>query len=95
MSEAAVTEPTTTTPELPEDTKLKELWQAYLQKSCEVGQLDHALEQLNSQKLEIEKTLEVTKRERNKASREHKELQQAKYAKIKPKEEPKLELKAH
>lgn len=85
-----------TVPEMPEDAKLKELYQLYLQKCCEVGQLRYNLDQLNSQRLEMEKTLEVTERETRKAAQDHRELQKAKFKKLKPvaaPEAPKLEPK--
>lgn len=41
----------------------QQLWQSYLQKCCEYGQLTHALEQIDSQKRDIEKKVEITMRE--------------------------------
>lgn len=81
-----------TNPELPEDAKLKELYQLYLQKCCEVGQIEHQLEMLDSQRLEIEKNLDTTKRAARNAAKEHRELNQAKFSKLKAKDEPKLEM---
>jgi len=56
-----------------EQTEAQKIWQEYLQKCCEVGQLDHALSQLESQKLQIEKNLEVTKRAVKSLANKHKE----------------------
>lgn len=84
-------------PVLPEDKELQKLYQDYLQKCCEVGQIEYQLEQLNSQRLEIEKNLDVTQRQRNKAANDHRDLQKVKYSKLKPATppEPKLEMKSH
>lgn len=57
-----------------EKTPQAELWQEFLQKSCEVGQIDKHLEDLDSRKRELEKKLDVTKRQRNEAARKHDEL---------------------
>lgn len=51
-----------------------EIWQLYLQKCCEVGQIEHALEQLEAQKRQIEKNLEVTKRAVKSAAHKHNQL---------------------
>lgn len=83
----------TTPTVLPEDTKLTEVYQEYLQKCCEVGQIEYQLDQLDSQRKEMEKNLDTTQRQRNKAAQTHRDLQKAKFSKIKPAEEPKLELK--
>lgn len=40
----------------------QKLWQEYLQRCCEVGQIRHQLDQLDTQKREIEKNLEITER---------------------------------
>jgi SMC interacting uncharacterized protein involved in chromosome segregation len=53
----------------------QKIWQDYLQKCCEVGQLDHALAQLDSQKRDIEKNLEVTKQKVKGLAYKHKEYQ--------------------
>lgn len=65
-----MTEPVT------EPTEAQKLWQEYLQRCCEVGQLMHTLEQLDSQKREFEKNLEVTQRAVKSAAAKHRELQQ-------------------
>lgn len=79
----------------PEDAELQKLYQEYLQKCCEVGQIQYQLDQLDGQKREIEKQLEVTQRARNKAANSHRDLQKAKFSKLKavPNEEAKLDLK--
>lgn len=90
-------EPEKTAPEMPEDAKLKELYQLYLQKCCEAGQIRYNLKQLNSQQLEMEKNLEVTERAVSKAAQDHRELQKSKISKLKPvpNEPEKLEEKTH
>lgn len=55
----------------------QKIWQEYLQKCCEVGQLDHALAQLDGQKRDIEKNLEVTKQKVKGLAHKHKECQQS------------------
>lgn len=57
-----------------EPTEGQKLWQEYLQKCCEVGQLDHALETLESQKREVEKKVELAKREVKSAAHKHREF---------------------
>jgi len=57
-------------------TEAQKLWQEYLQKCCEVGQIMHTLEQLESQKREFEKNLEVTQRAVKSVANKHRELQQ-------------------
>lgn len=66
-----------------ETSELNKLWQTYLQKCCEVGQLEHSLEQLEGQKREIEKRLEVTKRQVKSTAHKHKELHQVQLSKTK------------
>lgn len=61
-------------PEIPEDQKV---WQEYLQRCCEVGQLRHQLDQLDSQKREIEKNLDVTEQAVKKAAHKHLEIRKA------------------
>lgn len=74
----------------------QKLWQEYLQKCCEVGQLDHSLDQLESQRLQIEKMLDVTKRAAKSVSEKHKEWQMKDQATKVPKAEAKLsEAQAH
>ena len=60
-----------------EVTEAQKIWQEYLQKCCEVGQLDHALAQLDGQKRDIEKNLEVTKQKVKGLAHKHKEHQQS------------------
>jgi septal ring factor EnvC (AmiA/AmiB activator) len=60
----------------------QKLWQEYLQKCCEVGQLDHALTQLAGQQADIEKNLDVTKRAVKTLAHKHREHQQALAAKV-------------
>lgn len=76
----------------PEDKKLDELYQLYLQKCCEIGQIEYQLEQLDNQRKDIEKSLDTTRKARNKASNDHRELQKTKFAKLKIKEEPSIKL---
>src|SRR5579871_358187 len=71
-------------PEAPEDKELKEIYQEYLQKCCEVGQITYNLDQLHSQRLELEKTLDVTQRAVKNAAQKHRDLQKSKLAKLKP-----------
>lgn len=59
----------------PSDPKLQALYQEYLQKSCEVGQIEYQLDQLDQQRLQLEKQRDVSRRGRNKAANEHRELQ--------------------
>jgi len=70
----------TTTPEVDESGKL---WQEYLQRCCEVGQIEFQLEQIDSQRKEIEKNLEVTQRAVRSAAHKHRELQKAKLEQVK------------
>lgn len=76
----------------PEDEELKKYYDEYLQKCCEVGQYIHNIDQLDSQKREMEKNLEVSQRSAKSAAHKHKEAQQKKYEKMKV-AEPKLEMK--
>jgi len=55
----------------------QKLWQEYLQKCCEVGQLLHALDQLDSQKSELEKQVELAQRAAKSTANKHRQLQQA------------------
>lgn len=59
----------------PEVTEANKIWQEYLQKCCEVGQLFHAVDQLDSQKRQIEKNLEVAQRAVKTLANKHKENQ--------------------
>lgn len=61
--------------ETTEKTELEKLWQDYLQKCCEVGQIEFQLHQLDSQKTQIEKNLEETKRKVRSVAQKHRELQ--------------------
>jgi hypothetical protein len=81
------------TPVLPEDDELTKLYQEYLQKCCEAGQIRFNLSQLESQQREMEKQLDTTERAVKSAAHKHKELQAKKFQKLKLKDEPKLELK--
>jgi len=56
----------------------QKLWQEYLQKCCEVGQLLHALEQLDGQRNDLEKNVEVTQRAVKSLAAKHRELTQKK-----------------
>lgn len=80
-------------PVVPEDKELHSLYQEYLQKCCEVGQLRYNLDQLDSQKREMEKNLEVTERGVRNSAQKHRELQKQHFSKLKPTEEPKPEIK--
>jgi uncharacterized membrane-anchored protein YhcB (DUF1043 family) len=71
-----ITEPAT------EVTEAQKLYQEYLQKCCEVGQIRHQLDQLDSQKREIEKTLEVTERKVSSVAQQHRDIQKALAAKV-------------
>ena len=59
---------------VPPITEANKIWQEYLQKCCEVGQLMHTIDQLESQKLQFEKTLEVTQRAVKSLANKHKEI---------------------
>ena len=70
----------------------KKLWQDYLQRCCEVGQIRHQLDQLDSQRKEIEKNLEVTERKVKSTAQQHRDLQKALAAKVQmPKPEETVE----
>lgn len=56
-------------------TEAQKIWQEYLQKCCEVGQLMHSLDQIESQKAQIEKNLEVTQRAVKSLAAKHRENQ--------------------
>lgn len=71
-----------------ETTEAQKIWQEYLQKCCEVGQLFHAVDQLESQKAQIEKNLEVTQRAVKSLAAKHRENQRQGLA---PKPEPTAE----
>jgi hypothetical protein len=58
-----------------EQTEAQKIWQEYLQKCCEVGQLFHAVDQLESQKAQIEKNLEVTQRAVKSLAQKHRDNQ--------------------
>lgn len=76
----------------PEAQEAQKIWQEYLQKCCEVGQLDHALSQLESQRKDIEKNFEVTQRAVKSLAAKHKEHQQKLASKIQlPKAEETVE----
>ena len=68
----------------PDDPELKELYQSYLQKCCEVGQIEFQLSQLESQKRQMEKTLEVTQRAVRSVAHKHAEKHKAFMAKQAP-----------
>lgn len=78
----------------PEDKELNEMYQTYMQKCCEVGQIEYNLRQLDGQRRDLEKQLEVTQKAVDSASAKHRELQKQKYAKMQPTKvvEPKLEM---
>lgn len=79
-------------PLLPEDQELQKIYQEYLQKCCEAGQIRYNLTQLDGQQRELEKNLEVTERAVAGAAHKHRELQKVKFSKIKP-VEPEVQLK--
>lgn len=77
----------------PEDKELQDLYQEYLQKCCEVGQLRYNLDQIEGQKRDMEKNLEVTERAVKGVAHKHRELQKDHFSKLKSVQEPaKLEL---
>lgn len=57
-----------------EEQEANKLWQEYLQKCCEVGQILHTIDQIDSQKRQFEKNLEVTQRDIKSLAARHKEL---------------------
>lgn len=59
-----------------EVTEATKVWQEYLQKCCEVGQLYHARSALDSQGLEIDKQLDVAQQAVKRLARKHHELKQ-------------------
>jgi uncharacterized membrane-anchored protein YhcB (DUF1043 family) len=65
-----------------EFTEAQKLWQDYLQKCCEVGQIRHQLDQLDSQRKEIEKNLDVTERKVKSVAQQHRDLQKSLAAKV-------------
>lgn len=72
--------------------KAQEVWQIYLQKCCEVGQLDHALDSLDSQRAEIEKKIDITKRQAKDAALKHNEIKKELASKVQmPKPEETIE----
>lgn len=71
-----------------------ETWQVYLQKCCEVGQLDHALDQLDRQRAEIEKKIDITKRQAKDAALKHNEIKKELAAKVQLPKSPET-LEAH
>lgn len=71
-------------PLTPEDQELQKIYQEYLQKCCEVGQIMYNLDQLDGQRVELEKKLEVTERAARSAAHKHRDLQSAKFSKLKP-----------
>lgn len=79
-------------PQTPDDIELQKIYQEFLQKCCEVGQIRYNLDQLNSQRLELEKTLELAERAAKSAANKHRELQKVKFSKLKSPDQ-KLELK--
>lgn len=72
MSETNDMQPAVVSPEKSEADKI---WNEYLQKCCEVGQLLHALDGLDSQRRQIEKSVEVTQKAVKSLSAKHKENQ--------------------
>jgi uncharacterized protein YutD len=60
----------------------QKLWQDYLQRCCEYGQLTYTLEQLDGQKREIEKNAEVALRGAKAAAARHKDLQKVMASKV-------------
>lgn len=68
----------------PQDPRIKEVWQDYLQKCCEVGQIDFQLAQIDSQKRQMEKNLDVAKRMARNAAKKHREIQQEILSEAKP-----------
>lgn len=82
-----------TTPNGVEATEDQKLWQDYLQKCCEVGQIGDQLEQLDGQRREMEKSLETTQRAVKSARQKHKEHRTKQLEMSKPKiKEPKNEV---
>jgi uncharacterized membrane-anchored protein YhcB (DUF1043 family) len=73
---------TSTSTTATEVTESQKLWQEYLQKCCEVGQIRHQLDQLDSQKREIEKNLDVTERSVKSVAQKHRDLQKALASKV-------------
>lgn len=65
-----------------EPNEAQKTWQEFLNLCCQEGQIQDALEQLDSQVKEIEKQLDVTQQARKKARNKHKEMQQAQRAKV-------------
>lgn len=66
----------------------QKLYQEYLQRCCEVGQLRHQLDQLDSQKKEIEKNLDITERKVRSISQQHRDVQKVLATKVQmPKQE--------
>lgn len=68
---------------LEDDKKMKEAYQGFLQKSCEIGQIIFNIKQIETQKTEMEKQLDKATREQNKAASDHRELQKLSLSKLK------------
>ena len=66
----------------PEIAEAQKIYQEYLQRCCEVGQIRHQLDQLDSQKREIEKNLEVTERKVKSVAQQHRDLQKTLASKV-------------
>jgi hypothetical protein len=84
-----------TPPPSPEQQKREDLWNQYLLKCCEVGQMLYQLETFDSQRLDLQKKLEVVEKSRNKAARDHDEYLKQNDPKLNitpKKEEPAIEL---
>lgn len=56
-----------------EATEAQKTWQEYLQKCCEHGQLQHAMEELDGQRNALEKQIEITMRAVKSLATKHKE----------------------
>jgi len=67
------------------------LWQEYLQKCCEVGQLLHTLDQIDGQKSQFEKQLEVTQRAVKSAAEKHRQAKQKALDKANPQKQPEVQ----
>lgn len=70
-----------------QDEKAK-LWQEYLQKCCEVGQLRYQRTQVEGQQREIDKHIELAERAVKSLAAKHRDIQKSELEKIKLESKP-------
>ena len=67
----------------PKEDNLKQIWQDFLQKCCEVGQLDKHIHDAENAVTDLQKKLEITKRQRNQLANKYNDVMKANAAKEK------------